>query len=125
MKNQIYKNDTYNLYTIKTGKFKTGLLEVVFYTPYTEVRDSYISILINMLTSENKLYKTPKEFNKKLKNLYNAIIYGEKNRVGKTIITSIGIEFIDMKYTDIKIEDIIKFLMDCIFKKKKKNIHHT
>ena len=121
MKNQIYKNDTYNLYTIKTGKFKTGLLEVVFYTPYTEVRDSYISILINMLTSENKLYKTPKEFNKKLKNLYNAIIYGEKNRVGKTIITSIGIEFIDMKYTDIKIEDIIKFLMDCIFKPNIKN----
>lgn len=121
MKNQIYKNDTYNLYTIKTGKFKTGLLEVVFYTPYTEVRDSYISVLINMLTSENKLYKTPKEFNKKLKNLYNAIIYGEKNRVGKTIITSIGIEFIDMKYTDIKIEDIIKFLMDCIFKPNIKN----
>ena len=121
MKNQIYKNDTYNLYTIKTGKFKTGLLEVVFYTPYTEVRDSYISILINMLTSENKLYKTPKEFNKKLKNLYNAIIYGEKNRVDKTIITSIGIEFIDMKYTDIKIEDIIKFLMDCIFKPNIKN----
>ena len=57
MKNQIYKNDTYNLYTIKTGKFKTGLLEVVFYTPYTEVRDSYISVLINMLTSENKLYR--------------------------------------------------------------------
>ena len=121
MKNQIYKNDTYNLYTIKTGKFKTGLLEVVFYTPYTEVRDSYISVLINMLTSENKLYKTPKEFNKKLKNLYNAIIYGEKNRVGKTIITSLGIEFIDMKYTDIKIEDIIKFLMDCIFKPNIKN----
>ena len=121
MKNQIYKNDTYNLYTIKTGKFKTGLLEVVFYTPYTEVRDSYISVLINMLTSENKLYKTPKEFNKKLKNLYNAIIYGEKNRVGKTIVTSIGIEFIDMKYTDIKIEDIIKFLMDCIFKPNIKN----
>ena len=121
MKEQTFKNDTYNLYTIKTGKFKTGLLEVEFYIPYTEVRESYISLLINMLTSENKIYKTSKELNKKLKNLYNANIYGETNRVGETLITSIGIEFIDLKYTDIKIEDIIKFLMDSIFKPNIKN----
>ena len=47
MKYDCFTNDTYNLYTIETNKFKSGHLEIVFRSEATFENITYISFLIS------------------------------------------------------------------------------
>ena len=61
MEYKVYKNDTYNLYTIKTDKFKTCHLEIIF-----KKRIKNEEITINNFLGDYLNY-TSKKYNKRKK----------------------------------------------------------
>ncbi len=115
MKYERFENDTYNLYTIETTKFKRGHLEVVFRYPATKENITYIALLIGVLFENSKEYPSRKMFSRKLADLYNVSINGTSSRVGNTIIANALIDFIDPKYTNMDtLEESIKLLFELI-----------
>lgn len=115
MKYDCFTNDTYNLYTIETNKFKSGHLEIVFRSEATFENITYISFLISMLFENSKKYPSKKTLSRKLCDLYNVMINGTSSRVGNTIITNAMVDFIDPKYTDMDtLEESIELLFELV-----------
>lgn len=115
MKYYYFENETYNLYTIETPKFKSGHMEVVFKTKATKENITYLSVLMGVLFENTKEYPTRKLLSRKLCDLYNVTLNGSTSRVGDTLITNATIDFLDPKYTDnTTLEETIKLLFDVI-----------
>lgn len=116
MKYDCFSNDTYNLYTIETKKFRSGHMEVVFRCKATIENVTYIALLIDVLLENSSVYKTRKEMNRKLADLYNASLNATSSRVGGIIITNISIDFLNPRYTDMAtFEETIALLFETIF----------
>lgn len=115
MKYDCYENDTFNLYTIETNKFKSVHVEVVFRTPATKENMTYLAILVDQLLENSKKYPTRKLFARKLADLYNANIYASNTRVGGMIISNFILDFLDPKYTSKEmLDESIELLFDVI-----------
>lgn len=116
MKYDSFENETYNLYTIETAKFKSGHLEVVWRTEATRNNITYLALLIDMLFENSKNYPSRKLLMRKMYDLYNVSIVGTSSRVGNTIVTNAVLDFIDPKYIgDDILEDAIALFFDMIF----------
>lgn len=116
-----FKNDTYNIYTIKTDKFKTCHLEIIFRNNIDNKDITKRSILTEMLVENSKNYPTRKEMMVELENLYNSYLYGVTNRVGKSILTSYCFDFINPDLVNEKLDKFLKFPIDVIFNPNVKN----
>lgn len=115
MKYDCFENDTYNLYTIETEKFKSGHMEIVFRSEATWENVTYISLLISVLFENSKKYPSRKILARKLCDLYNVFVNGTSSRVGGTIITNAMVDFLDPKYTDEDtLEEAIALLFELI-----------
>ena len=115
MKYDIFENDTYNLYTIETDKFKSAHMEVIFRTPVTKENITYLSLLASVLMENSKKYPTRKLLARQLSDLYNANIYTVNSRVGGVILTNFVLDFLDPKYTDKEtLEKSIEMLFEMI-----------
>ena len=55
-----YNNSTYNIYTIKTDKFKTCHMEIVFRNNIDKSTITKRSLITEMLVENSKNYKTGK-----------------------------------------------------------------
>ena len=108
-----FKNDCYNLYTVKTNKFNKIIIEVIFESIATKKNITFLTLLLNILTSSSKKYKTQKLFKRKLENLYNADITYDNYRVGKTIVSKISLEILNINENIIN--KAIEFIFDIIF----------
>lgn len=116
MKYDKYTNDTYNLYTIETDKFKSIHMEVIFRTPASKENITYLSMLMAVLLENSKGYPSKKTFTRHLYDLYNPNIYYVNSRVGNTILSNIVLDFVDPKYTGKEmLEESIKLPFDMIF----------
>ena len=104
-----YKNNTYNIYTVKTNKFKTCHMEIVFRNNIDKNTITKRSMITEMLVENSNKYKTRQEMIIELENLYNSFFYGVTNKVGKSIITSFCFDFINPKLVNEKIDEFIKF----------------
>ena len=106
---------SYNIYTVKTDRFKTCTIEVIFRKPLIKeeyTKDLFIS---SILTECNKGIKNIKEMNEYCEELYNLNLYSTTDKVGKTLFTSFGIDFLNPKYCESKTLDLqLKLLFDCI-----------
>lgn len=117
MKYDCYENETYNLYTIETNKFKSSHMEVVFRTPVTKENITYLSLLTEILMENCADYPSRKMLARKMCDLYNVNIYGTNSRVGGLMLTNFVLDFIDPKYTsESTLEESIKLLFDMILK---------
>lgn len=115
MKYDTVANDTYNLYTITTDKFKSIHLEVVFRMKASKENITYMSVLSSVLMENTKKYPSRKEMIRHLYDLYNANVYSTVSRVGGELITNFVLEIVDPKYTDSSmLEESIKFLFEAI-----------
>lgn len=94
-----YKIGPINLHTIKCNKFRQCHMEIIFRNEIVKEELIKRSFLFEMLTENNKNYKTRRELVLHLEELYNTYLYSVTSRVGKTIITSFCIDFINPKYT--------------------------
>lgn len=107
---------SYNLHTIKTDKFKTCHVEIVFRNNVNVEELTIRNVLFDTLLEGSKNYETNRLLNLKLEDLYNASVYTVTSKVGNMILTSFCIDFLAPKYTEEKIlDESFKLLFELIF----------
>jgi predicted Zn-dependent peptidase len=115
----IYKkeiNDTYNLHTIKTDKFKLCHIEIIFRNNVDVNEITKRNVLFDLLSECSNKYPTKRLLSLKLEDLYSASLYNVTSRVGNAVITNFCMEFISPKYINEDItEDALSLLFDLIF----------
>ncbi len=116
MKYQTYNFNSFNLYTVKTNKFKNCHLEIVFRSPVSKEKIIPYKFLMELLTFSSAKYPTQKDLAIHLEDLYNATYYGVLSRVGNCLLTNFCLDFINPKYTDNNyLEDILALIIESIF----------
>lgn len=107
---------SYNLHTIKTDRFKTCHVEIVFRNNVCVEELTIRNVLFDTLLEGSKNYETNRLLNLKLEDLYNASVYTVTSKVGNMILTSFCIDFLAPKYTEEKIlDESFKLLFELIF----------
>ena len=116
MKYENFENDCYNLYTIKTDKFKNCHMEIVFRNKCSKENLTLSALLFDVLMENNKECDTRKKLARKLQELYNLNIYAVNTRIGNSIFSNVISDFLDPKYMDKEsLEEIIKLTFSMIF----------
>lgn len=116
MEYKMYKVGSYNIHTIKTDKFKTIKMDIIFRNNFDEKTSEIRSLLFEILTENNKEYNTKRKLNLKYESLYNALCNLDNILIGQMILTDLSIEFINPKYTeDNYLDEAIKLPFDLIF----------
>lgn len=106
----------YNLYTIKTEKFKTCHIEIIFRNNVNVYELTIRNVLFDILIESTKKYKTNRLLKLRLEELYNACIYTTTTKTGEAIITNLCIDFLNPEYSEESIvEDSLKLLFEIIF----------
>ena len=106
MEYQKYNCNSYNIHTIKTDKFKTVRMEIIFSREVKKCEMAAFTFLCDLLTDSSKQYKTRKDIAIRLEELYKSVLYGVTNKVGNLFMSSFVFEFIDPKF--IKESDYLK-----------------
>jgi len=111
-----YNNKTYNIYTIKTNKFRTCHMEIIFRNNIEKSEITKRGMLTEMLVENSNSYKTRKDMIIELENLYNSYFYGVTNRIGSSILTSFCFDFINPDLVNEDIDKFIEFPINTILK---------
>lgn len=111
-----YEFETYNIYTIKTDKFKNCHMEVVYYDNIEKENLAKINFLTSMLCHSSKNYPKRKDLVIKLEELYQASLYGVTSKVGNMIFSNFIYDFLDSSYIDDTkyLDNVIKFIFEVI-----------
>ncbi len=116
MKYQKYEFDTYNIYTIKTDRFKNCHMEITFYDNAVKEELGIRNFLVDMLCHSSKKYPRRKDLVIKLEELYQSYLYGVSSKVGNMVLSSFIYDFInpcfvnDEKY----LQNVIQFIFEII-----------
>ena len=116
MKYQKYEMDTYNIYTIKTDKFKNCHMEITFYDNAKKEELGLRNFLVDMLCHSSKKYPKRKDIVIKLEELYQSYFYGVSSKVGNMVISSFIFDFLNPEYiSDEKyLQNALKFPFEII-----------
>ena len=116
MKYKTYNCDSFNIYTIKTDRFKTSHLEVIFKNVLKKEEIGTYSFLADMLSEGCKKYPRKKDLITRFEELYKIVIYASTMRVGNVIDLHVSLDFINPEYIEDEgyIEDVIKTLFEVI-----------
>ncbi len=115
MKYQEYKGNSFNLYTIKTDKFKNCQIEIIFRNNIKKEDITKRIFLSYILTEATKKYNTHKLYKERCEDLYNLYLFVQNNKIGKTIHTTFKADFLNPKYAmDDLLTDVIKMLREVI-----------
>lgn len=115
MKYEIFNNDTYDLYTIETDKFKSARIEVIFRSKATKENITYLTLLSSILMENSNKYRSRKTLMRSIYNLYNPSIFSSSGRVGNIVLTHFILDFIDPKFTsNDTVSKSIELLFDMI-----------
>ncbi len=107
---------SYNLHVIKTDKFKTVMVRVVFQRPVVKSEITKRNVLSQMLLQSTYKYKTKRDMNIKAEDLYAADIYSTNNRLGKYATSNFFLSMLNDKYTEKgNLEKGIEYLSEIIF----------
>ena len=112
----------YNLHLIKTNKFKTIMIRVVFQRPIKKEEITIRNVLCDMFLQSSKKYNCKREFTIKSQDLYAADISTANSRLGNYINTNFYLTILNDKYTEEgNFEEGIEFLSEIIFNPDVKN----
>ena len=116
MKYKTYNCNSFNIYTIKTDRFKTSHLEVIFKNVLKKEVIGTYSFLADMLSEGCKKYPRKKDLITRFEELYKIVIYASTMRVGNVIDLHVSLDFINPEYIEDEgyIEDVIKTLFEVI-----------
>ena len=107
---------SYNLHMIKTNKFKTITMKVVFHTPIKKEEITKRNVLSDILLQSTDKYSSKRNMIIESENLYAADIYNNTQRWGNYIMTSFILQVLNDKYTEEgNLEKAIEFLGEIIF----------
>ena len=108
---------SYNLHIIKTNKFKTVTVKVIFHSPIIKDEITKRNILSDILLQSNSDYQSKRDMIIKAEELYAADIYNSTERIGNYIMTSFTLQVLNDKYTEKdNLNKSIEFLRNLIFK---------
>ena len=116
MKYKTYNCNSFNIYTIKTDRFKTSHLEVIFKNVLKKEEIGTYSFLADMLSEGCKKYPRKKDLITRFEELYKIVIYASTMRVGNVIDLHVSLDFINPEYIEDEgyIEDVIKTMFEVI-----------
>lgn len=107
---------SYNLHMIKTNRFKTINMQIIFSNKIRKEDITKRNFLSDMLTYSCNKYKTKKEVSIVSQNLYAANVYSTSYRLGNRYNTDINLYFLNEKYSESGMtEKSIDFLKEIIF----------
>lgn len=98
MKYQKFEMDTYNIYIIKTNKFKNCHMEITFYDNAKKEELALRNFLVDMLCHSSKKYPKRKDIVIKLEELYQSYFYGVSSKVGNMVMSSFIFDFLNPEY---------------------------
>ncbi len=94
--------DSYNIYTIKTDKFKTIRMEIIFSREVDKKEMPIFTFLSDIITDCSKEFQRRKDITIKLEELYITSFYGNTSKVGNLFTISFIVEFIAPAYINEK-----------------------
>ena len=107
--------DGYKLHILKTDKFKSITVKLVFWNKLNEEELSLRNLLADNLLFSSARYKDNRSISIKKQDLYSTSVYNSTYRNGTQIITEFCLSCIDDKYTEKgNFESSLEFLFDCI-----------
>lgn len=109
-----FKTNTYNIYTLKTNRFKTCHMEIIFRNNIKKEDVTKRSLLTEMIVESTKKYNTRRKMSIELEHLYNAYFYGITNRVGSSVLTSFCFDFVNPNLVNEKVDSFIKFPLEAV-----------
>lgn len=123
MEFQKFDCNSYNIHTIKTDKFKTVRMEIIFSREVEKEKMPIFTFLCDILSDSSKDYQRRKDIAIRLEELYKTNFYGVTNKVGNLFTTSFILEFIDPKYINEKnyLKDVLSFPFKVINNPRVKN----
>ena len=106
----------YNLHMIKTDKFKTINMEIIFSNIIKKDKITINNFLGSILSYTTKKYPTKIDYSRKLEELYAARIFTSGYRVGKYHNIDFNITVLNDKYSkEGNFKDTLEFLHEVIF----------
>lgn len=116
MKYKTYNCNSFNIYTIKTDKFKTSHMEVIFRNIAKKEEMGKYAFLADMLSESCKKYPRKKDLITRFEELYKIVIYASTVRVGNVLDLHVSLDFINPEYIeeDNYVEEVIKTLFEMI-----------
>ena len=112
------RNDmnAYNLHIIKTDRFKTVTVSVVFRRKINKEEITMRNLLKELLINSSYNYPTERSLIIETEKLYDLKLLSSNYRIGNYAILSLRTRFLNEKYTEEGMnEESIKFLLDLIF----------
>lgn len=117
-----YDNNSFNLYTINSNKFKTCKLLIMFYKNINKEDITKEIVLQELLSYSTNKYKTKKELLIKLKDLYDLDFNSYTSRIGNIRTINFSYTFLDPLYADKNyLKEVLKIPFEILFKP---NINH-
>lgn len=98
MKYKDYKCNSYNVYTIKTDKFKTSHIELIFRNVIKKDELPALVFLSDILSESCKSYPSKRELMVRYEELYKVSCYATSLRVGSTVDFHVSLDLINPKY---------------------------
>lgn len=111
-----YKCNSYNIHTIKTDRFKTVHMEIIFRKNIVKEELVNYAFLVDMLMESSKNYPKRKDVITKLEELYKLVVYGTTIKTGNVLNSNFMADFIDPKFIDEEdyLENVIKFIFEML-----------
>ena len=112
-----YEGNSYNIYTIKTDKFKNCVINVLFKDNIDKFEDlASLNILKLVMNDNNKTYNKRRSLSIKKEELYNSYFYTDGYRIGNSFLAKFGIDFIAPEFIKEKeyLDNVIEFYFDMI-----------
>lgn len=106
----------YNLHMIKTDKFKTTNIEVIFEQDIKKEDITISNFLSSILTFTTKKYDTKLKYAKEMEKLYAAKLYTNSYRLGSNLNVDFNMQILNDKYTEKGLlNKSLDFLKEVIF----------
>ena len=112
-----FEYPSFNLYTVKTNRFKTCQMEVIFKSKADPKDVMLKTFLADLMSDCSKKYKTRKDVARTLEELYQASFYGLTNKTGNILLTSFVLNFLNPKYVKEEnyLEQVLELPLEMIF----------
>ena len=108
--------NSYKLHIIKTDKFKTVTIKVIFRSPIIKEEITKRRVLCDMLLQSSKNYDSKRKLSIKAEDLYSASISNNTIRNGNYITSGFNLSILNDKYTEENnMSEGIKFLSELLF----------
>ncbi len=107
---------SYRLHCIRTKKFKTIMVRVVFHTPIKKEEITIRNVLCDIFMQSSKKYRSKRELTIKAQDLYAADFQTSNSRMGNYMNTNFYLTVLHDKYTEKgNFQAAVEFLKEIIF----------